>query len=258
MPGSMNDTHTEDPFPSIPAWWSPWSDPTWPEPTWPPYIPGTPAMEYSEWPPITSTPEPENSLFKNISLAVRVILFIVCLIENSIAIYILCKIIKNGREVFSRSILINMACADILTTLLLYPVEFVNFHHGEYIWAVEGHSGDVLCKLYSFVFQIPGRVLTLSLVALAWYVTRNLSPRGRNEHTRKFSARLIVLFWIFAAAPSIMYISISRVKWNTCSIDWAKDEETAATMDKIHLYVFVISGDLISVDDIKPHRIFSG
>lgn len=238
MAGSLNDTYTENPFSLIPTW-----SPPWPDLTWPPYMTGP--LEYSELPTIMSTPEPENSLFKNISLAVRVVLFIVCLIENSIAIYILCKIIKNGREVFSRSILINMACADISTTLLLYPVEFVNFHHGEYFWVVEGQLGDVLCKLYSFVFHIPGRVLTLSLVALAWDVTRNLSSRGRKEHTRKFSARLIVFFWIFAATPSIMYIAISRVKWNMCSIDWAKDEKAAVTMDKIHLYVFVISGDLI-------------
>lgn len=121
MAGSLNDTYTENPFSLIPTW-----SPPWPDLTWPPYMTGP--LEYSELPTIMSTREPENSLFKNISLAVRVVLFIVCLIENSIAIYILCKIIKNGREVFSRSILINMACADISTTVLLYPVEFVNFH----------------------------------------------------------------------------------------------------------------------------------
>ena len=232
----LNDTYTEIPFPSIPAW-SPY-------PTWPPYIPGTADQEYSEWPPIMSTPEPENILFKNISLAVRVVLFIVCLIENSIAIYILYKSIENGRKLFSRSVLINMACADILSTLLLYPVEFVSFHHGQYIWVVEGHLGDVLCKLYAFVFHIPGRVLILSLVVLAWDVTRNLSSRGRKEQTRKFSARLLVFFWVIAAIPSIMYIAISKVQGNMCSVDWSK-EEMAVMMDKIHLFVFVISGDLI-------------
>lgn len=201
-------------------------------------------MDYPEWPSIINmpTPEPENPLFKNISLAVRVVLFIFCLIENSIAIYILCKSIRNGRKVFSRYILINMACADILTTLLLYPVEFVNFHHGKNIWVVEGAPGDILCKLYGFLFGIPGRVLLLSLVALAFHVSRNLSSKGRKEHTGKFSASLIVFFWFFAAIPSIMYIAIGEVERNICYFDATKDD-IALMIDKIHLFVFMVAGD---------------
>ena len=226
--GDWNYTYTEDPF-SMPAW------PTYP--TWSPYtIPETAIF--------TPTPEPEHSLFLNARLAVLVVLFVACLIENSIAIYVLYKIVKNGREMFSRYILINMACADILTTLLLYPVEFVYFHHGQFIWVVEGRPGDVLCKMYSFLFDIPGRVLILSLVALACDVTRNLSSKGRKEHTRKFSSRLIVFFWIFAATLSIVYIAIAKVERNFCTTDRAK-EETALMINKIHLFTFVISGDLI-------------
>ena len=231
--GPLNDTYTENPFFSFPVWSS--------FPTWSPYIPGTAVLGYSERPPIM----PENSLFQNISLAARVVIFIVCLIENSIAIYILCKSIKNGNsERFSRYILINMACADILTNLLLYPVEFVNFHHGQPIWAVEGHPGDVLCKLYGFLFQVPGRVLVLSLIALACDVTRNLSSKGRKKHSRKFSANLVIFFWIFASFPSIMYIAIGKVEWNMCYFDPTK-EKMVVTMDKIHLFVFTVSGDLI-------------
>lgn len=157
-----NDTSTEGPSFSIPAWFS--------YPTWSPYIPGTAVLEYSKWPPIMPTPEPENALFKNISLAVRVVLFIACLIENSIAIYILCKSIKNGRKMFSRYILINMACADISTTLLLHPVEFVNFHHGKYIWVVEGPPGDVLCKLYGFFKYLAGFLFS------AWWLWLSMCP----------------------------------------------------------------------------------
>ena len=233
----LNGTSTEIPSFSMPSWPS--------FPTWFPYIPGTAVMEYPEWPIINMpTPEPENSLFKNIRLTVRVVLFIACLIENSIAIYILCKSIKNGRKAFSRYILINMACADILATLLLYPAEFVNFHYGKNIWVVEGPPGDVLCKLYGFLFQIPGRVLLLSLVALAFHVTRNLSSKGRKEHTGKFSARLIVFFWIFAAIPSIMQIAIGKVELNICYFDPTK-EDIALMMDKIHLFGFMVSGDVI-------------
>lgn len=233
--GDWNFTYTRSPwtpayteYPSLPTY------PIWS--TWSPYIPGRAIL--------TPTPEPENSLFINLSLAVQVVLFVACLIENIIAIYVLCKSIKNGRKMFSRYILINMASVDIMTNLLIYPVEFVFFHHGQVIWVVEGHYGDALCKIYSFLFEIPGRVLILSLVALACDVTRNLSSKGRKEHTRNFSTRLIVFFWIFAAITSIMYISTAKVEHKMCVADEAQ-KETARIMNKIHLYVFVLLGDSI-------------
>ena len=230
--GDWNFTDTRSPW--TPAYTE---NPSWPTyPTWSPYIP--------ERPILTPTPGPENSLFINLSLAVRVVLFVACLIENIIAIYVLCKTIKKGRKRFSRYILINMASADILINLLIYPVKFVYFHHGQVIWVVEGHYGDVLCKIYTFLFEIPGRVLILSLVALACDVTRNLSSTGRKEHTRNFSTSLIVFFWIFAAITSIMYISTAKVERKKCVTDGAQ-KETARMMHQIHLYVFVILGDLI-------------
>lgn len=229
--GDWNFTYTRSP-------WTPaYKYPSWPTYlTWPPYIPGRAIL--------TPTPEPENSLFINLSLALRVVLFVACLIENIIAIYVLCKSIKKGRKMFSRYILINMASVDILTNLLIYPVKFVYFHHDQVIWVVEGHYGDVLCKIYTFLFEIPSRVLILSLVALACDVTRNLSSKGRKEHTRNFSTRLIVFFWIFAAITSIMYISTAKVEKKKCVSDRAQ-METARMMQQIHLYVFVLLGDSI-------------
>lgn len=238
MVGLLNDIYIENFFFLIFIWLLFWLDLIW-------FFYMIGLLEYFELLMIMLMWELENLFFKNISLVVWVVFFIVCLIENSIVIYILCKIIKNGREVFFCFILINMVCVDILIILLLYLVEFVNFYYGEYFWVVEGYFGDVLCKLYFFVFYIFGRVFIFSLVVLVWDVIRNLFFRGWKEYMWKFSVRLIVFFWIFVVILLIMYIVISRVKWNMCFIDWVKDERIVVMMDKIYLYVFVILGDLI-------------
>ena len=163
--------------------------------------------------------------------------------ENSIAIFILYKNIRKGRKTFARYTLISVACTDILSALLYYPAEFVRFKHGEFFWLVQGHTGNVLCNLYSFLIQIPGKVLVFCLVALACDVTRNLSSKGRREHTREFSAILILFFWLIAAGPSSMNIVISKVEFKICVIDPAK-YRTAAVINFIHSYMLVLPANL--------------
>lgn len=84
-------------------------------------------------------------------------------------------------------------------------------HTYSFSWPFQGQVGDVLCKLFAFLVHIPGRILALCLVALACDVTRNLSFKGRREHTRKFSAKLMIYFWTIAAASSSIYIEESRM-----------------------------------------------
>ena len=177
-----------------------------------------------------------SNLFPSIRLAVQVVLGVSCLIENSIAIFILCKNFGNGGKTFTRYVLINMACSDILRAFLYNPAYFVIFSHDYFLWLVQGQAGDVLCKIYGFLFEIPDKVLALCLVALACDVTRNLSSKGRREHTRRFSAILMIFFWITAAASSCMYIVISNVKFETCLTDPAKQH----IMELIYRYVFVV------------------
>ncbi|XP_078384719.1 uncharacterized protein LOC144667183 [Oculina patagonica] len=204
---------------------------------------------------------PTTSFFK-ISLAVRVVIFVICLMENSIAIFILYKGIRKGRKTFARCTLLSVACADILSALLDYPEEFVKFTHGDFVWLVQGQTGDVLCKIYAFLAQIPGKVVVLCLVALACDVTRNLSTKGRREHTRKFSAILMVFFWIIAAGLSAMYFVISKVEYKLCNSDPAKhvDYMRAFMIDLFHsivsfMFVFPPNLILMILNPIILHRV---
>ena len=72
----------------------------------------------------------KNPLFDDITFTLHVILFVTCLVENSIAVYILNKNMSNGRTTFAQFMLISIACADILTALIYYPAIIVQFSHG--------------------------------------------------------------------------------------------------------------------------------
>ena len=165
----------------------------------------------------------KNPLFDDITFTLHVILFVTCLVENSIAVYILNKNMSNGRTTFAQFMLISIACADILTALIYYPAIIVQFSHGGFIWMVEGPAGDILCKLYNFLAQLPNKVLVLSLVALACDATRNSSSQGRKEHTKKFSIIVITFFWVTTAGISGIYLRISKVQtafqFNECSTE---------------------------------------
>ncbi len=200
--------------------------------------------DYSYTMPLVPPTEEPSIFHTRISLAVRVVLFVICLIENSIAIFILCKSIRKGRKTFARYTLISVAFADILSAIVYYPAQFVWFSHGEYVWLVQGQAGDVLCKIYAFLAQIPFKVLVFCLVALACDVTRNLSTKGRREHTRQFSAILILVFWLIATGLSSMHIVISKVEFNMCVVDPVK-YETAVMMNLIHSYMLVIPANSI-------------
>ena len=125
--------------------------------------------------------------------------------------------------------------------LLYYPAEFVKFSRGEFVWLVQGQVGDVLYNIYAFLLHVPGKVLVLCLLALACDVTRNLSSKGRSEHTRKFSAFLMILFWIVAAGVSSIYIVMNKVEF----ILWPTDSSKELVMNLIHIVVFVVPADLI-------------
>lgn len=189
----------------------------------------------------------QNPLLDNITFAVRVILFIICLMENGIAVFILHKNTRNGRRTFAQYMLISIACVD-LTTLIYYSATFVQFSHGRFVWLLPGLAGDALCKLFNFLVNLPGKILVLCLVALACDATRNSSSKGRKEHSKTFSIIVTSLFWITAAGFSAIYLKISKVQTsfqsNECSTDSAS-QATVLMLNMIHSYVFVATGDLI-------------
>lgn len=215
--------------------------------TYPTYIPWTnPDYFFNYTVPTPPVPPevPNTAHLETISLAVRAVAFVICLIENSIAVFILCENIRSGRKVFSQFMLINLACTDILKAIFYYPAEFVKFsNHGEFVWLVQGHSvRNALCKMYNTVSQIPFRVVVLTLVALACNATRNSSSKGRKEHTRKFSAILTLFFWIAAAGLSSIYFVISKVENYMCAID---STHQMVNMAAVLIIAFVVPADLI-------------
>ena len=190
--------------------------------------------------------EATNPVLEKITFAVRVFLFITCLVENGIAVFILCKSVKNaGRKTFAQYMLISIACADILNALVYYPGVFVQFSHGEFVWLVEGLIGDILCKLYNFLVNLPGKVMILSLIGLACDALRNSSPKGHKEHTKKFSIVATTLFWIAASGLSAVYLGISKVQ-SSFPFNECRPIETISQLIAVLTlhFVFVVIADI--------------
>ena len=185
----------------------------------------------------------ESSFGKNHLCRARIFLFITCLVENSIAVLILRKSVRNeGRKTFAQYMLISIACADILTALVYYPAIFVQFSHGEFVWLVQGRIGDILCKLYYFLVNLPDKVVRLSLIGLACDVVRNSSSKGRKEHTKKFIIVVTTLLWIAASGFSAVYLGISKVQ---ISFNECRSTETNSQFVFMLNLMFVVSASMI-------------
>ena len=213
------------------AFWNGTSPPLWwYNLTYPNFIiPTLPDFDTGALPPTEVT----NPVLEKITFAVRVFLFITCLVENSIAVFILCKSVRNaGRKTFAQHMLISIACADILNALVYYPS----------IFALQGRIGDILCKVpYNFLVNLPGKVLSLSLIGLACDAARNSSSKGRKEHTKKFNIVVTTLLWIAAAGFSAVYLGIGK---GQSSFQFNECRSTELTVSMLNL-VFVVSADII-------------
>ena len=184
-------------------------------------------------------------------LVLHIILFIICLSENTITLFILYSNIKAGKQTFAQFMLVNIACVDILTSLTYYPAIFVKFTHGGFVWLAQGLAGDVLCTLYNFLLHLPEKVLILTLVSLACDAARNSSPKGRREHSKKFSLIVVVLFWVTASGFSAIYFRISKLvqpkmKYQAYMCSTEQDSRITVTiLNFIHSFVFVVTADAI-------------
>ena len=205
---------------------------------------------YKNW-DVPSESAAQNPIKDSVyTLVLHIILFVICLSENTITLFILYSNIKAGKKTFAQFMLINIACVDILTSLTYYPPIFVKFAHGGFVWLAQGLAGDVLCTLYNFLLHLPEKVLILTLVSLAGDVARNSSPKGRREHSKKFSLIVVVLFWITASGFSAIYFRISKVQPNAndqaymCSTK-QDSQITVSTLNLFHSYAFIPTADAI-------------
>lgn len=213
-------------------------------------IPATIPPDYKNW-DVPSEPAAQNPIEDSVyTLVLHIILFVICLSENTITLFILYSNIKEGKKTFAQFMLINIACVDILTSLTYYPPIFVKFAHGGFVWLAQGLAGDVLCTVYNFLLHLPEKVLILTLVSLACDAARNSSPKGRREHSKKFSLIVVVLLWVTASGFSAIYFRMSKVQLNRdhqaymCST--AQDSPISVTTLKfIHSFAFVVTADAI-------------
>ena len=88
---------------------------------------------YKNW-DVPSEPAAQNPIKDSVyTLVLHIILFVICLSENTITLFILYSNIKAGKKTFAQFMLTNIACVDILTSFTYYPPIFVKFAHGGFV-----------------------------------------------------------------------------------------------------------------------------
>ena len=94
-------------------------------------------------------------------------IFLLSLFGNSLVIAVVCRNINKKMRTTMNLFVVNMAASDLLTTVLVIPVDIGTFAKGK--WPIHHNStaGLVLCKTRTTVWYLSTGVSLLSLVAIS-------------------------------------------------------------------------------------------
>lgn len=118
-------------------------------------------------PDYPSCPDPNsNKYVKGIKAAAYILVMLLSLFGNAMVVRV---VHKNRRmRTITNYLIINMALADLLTTVFnMLPTTYWIFQ-GLDVWAVGGWIGEVLCKLLNFTQSLSISVSVFTLCAIAF------------------------------------------------------------------------------------------
>ena len=187
--------------------------------------------------PSSSGGEPTESLPLNVSIqiiqAVLSTLVMICSLFGNVLV--ICVVMQSLRmRTVTNFLIVNMACADILYTLVSFPPLFVMIFD-EYDWAMSRRGlGIFFCQVVNFgqYMLVPVSVLTLAAIAFDRFFAI-LMPLRRIINKRVFRC-IVIVIWVTSAAVAapLLYALQVTVDSNgglTCDEKWAPlfDENTA-------------------------------
>ena len=156
---------------------------------------------------------------------------------------VICVVLQSCRmRTVTNYLIVNMACADMLYTIVAMPPLFVSIFNG-YAWALATRGrGIYFCKVVNFAqyMLVPVSVLTLAAIAFDRFFAI-LMPLKRIINKRVFYWILLVI-WItsLAVATPTLY-SLRVIESNgglSCDENWAPafDNETAPMIYMLVLF----------------------
>ena len=168
------------------------------------------------------------------------LLMVASLVGNALVI---CVVLQSLRmRTVTNYLIVNMACADMLYTLIAMPPLFVMIFEG-YNWAMGNRGrGIFFCRVVNFAqyMLVPVSVLTLAAIAFDRFFAI-LMPLKRIINKRVFYWILLVIWLISIAVATPMLYALRVIEGDagslSCDENWAPafDNETAP---KIYTLMF--------------------
>lgn len=163
-----------------------------------------------------------------------VVTMLVALVGNTLLIYIVWK--KPETRTLTSFMFVNLAVADLLTTLLQMPITMSVFLEGPWI---PGLAGEITCKCfyYAAFTSITASILSLTVIAVDRFFVVNY-PFRTIAWFRK--AKIVTpVIWVLSLA--LMSVSVTAITLNEdtmCSYDF---HAAAMTEKSFWIYFFIVN-----------------
>ncbi|XP_068710848.1 substance-P receptor-like [Montipora foliosa] len=199
-----------------------------------------------------SCPEPNsNEYIKGVKAAAYIVVIFLSFFGNAVVVRV---IQKNQRmHTITNYLIINMALADLLTTVLnMLPTLYFIFG-GQGLWAVGGWVGDTLCKLLNFAQSVSITVSVLSLCAITFDRFFAISRPLKRVITFRVAKGIIGASWCSAIAisgPQLYVLTTTGERGLAqCVEKWAPlfDQAVAARAYTITLFVLLYALPLVTI-----------
>ena len=202
---------------------------------------GVPVAAYTD---STSCPEPNtNKYVKGVKAAAYILVILLSLFGNVMVVRV---VHKNRRmRTITNYLIINMALADLLTTVFnMLPTLYWIFR-GLDVWAVGGWIGETLCKLLNFAQSVSITVSVFTLCAIAFDRFFAIFRPLKRVITFRVAKGIIGASWmssIVVAGPQLYVLTTAGKKGHgQCVEHWGApfDEATAPRDYTIALFVLL-------------------
>ena len=167
-------------------------------------------------------------------LTAYVIVFVMSFMGNNLIIYILFKSKNLKRNI--NLLILNMAISDLFTSVFMIPRRVVQIalELPSAKWILSGVTGEITCKLQTFMHDFSGVVSTLTLVLISLErLVAVAFPLRAKMVTYRLRVIIIILSWLVSAAILAPYFYIFKLfEFNSevyCIASWEPAFEEPST-----------------------------
>ena len=182
-------------------------------------------------------------------LSAYVIVFAISLFGNILILNVICKSKNMHRN--TNLLILNMAISDLVIPVVVIPRRVIQIalEIPSAKWILSGVTGEITCKLQTFMQDFSGLVSTLTLVLISLErLVAVAFPLRAKMVTYRLRVKMIILSWVVSAAIHAPYFYIFKLfEFNSevyCIASWEPAFEEPST-GKFYITFLCISVILI-------------